>query len=205
MNDEPLYIFSENCNHPLNQLSLDDKKFFLRMTIRQFRERPLCGGGYNEEDLRFYDGVLGNLIRTRDLYVDKGFPKSKSNFLEFTTNWQYQGDIYRVLGKSCVFRKDRSKPYFRTPAIKWHGMVASWSRSYDFTVNFNHLYPDEDYTIIHANTGDSVGIDVNKFATYLDDLNPYTESEQEIIFPMMKRYVVEIYKRITPRDFKALM
>lgn len=187
MNDEPLLIFSEKFNHPLNQLSPTDQKFFLAMVIRQFRERPLCGGGYNEEDLRFYDGVLGNLIRTRDLYFTEGCQDSVKGFTELTANWQHQGDIYRVLGKSYICRKDKAEPYLRTPSIKWHGMVASWSKSYDFTTSFNHIYSDEEYTIIHSNAGDSAGIDVNKLTAYLDDPNPCTEGGARDRLPYEKR------------------
>lgn len=84
-------------------------------------------------------------------------------------------------------------------------MIASWSSSYDFTTGFNHIYPDVKYTIIHANTGDSVGIDANKLGKYLRCYNPYTEEENEVIFPMKKEFVVKVYDEITPIEFKSLM
>lgn len=204
MNNNSVMIFSENMNHPLNQLSFENQKYMLAITMYQFREIPMCSGGYNEEELRFYDGVLGNLIRMRDLVVERGLYNIIDKYAEFSSHWEYHGDIYRVLGKSMIYPK-RGEPYYRMPAIKWHGMVASWSSSYDFTKNFNHIYADEPYTIIHSNTGDSAGIDANKFGEYLEYYSQYTIGEKEVIFPMKKEFVVNVYKNITPNEFKTLM
>lgn len=201
-------IFSTNMNHPLNQLSFEDQKFMIALTMSQFREFPLCGNGYgyDEEELRFYDGVLGNLIRMRDSLKERDKLNTLDEVTAFTNQWAYQGDIYRVLDKKFVYYKDENKePYLRTPTIKWHGMVASWSKSYDFTKNFNHIYPEAEYTIIHANTGNSAGIDVNKFSLCLGCYNDRCACENEVIFPMKKEYVVNIYKNITPAEFKKIM
>lgn len=59
-----MLLFDSNPMHPLNQLSFECQKYILALTMVQFREFPLCSGSYNEEKIRFYDGVLGNLIRT---------------------------------------------------------------------------------------------------------------------------------------------
>ena len=202
--NSPMMIFSSNMNHPMNQISFENQKFMLAITMYQFREMPLCSGGYDEEELRFYDGILGNLIRTRDLFVVRGLYDVIDNYAKFSSNWEYHGDIYRVLGKSIVYPK-RGEPYYRMPAIKWHGMIASWSSSYDFTTNYNHIYADEHYTIIHSNTKTSAGIDANKFGEYLGYYSQYTIGEKEVIFPMKKEFVVNVYKNITPNEFKTLM
>lgn len=203
MYEQGLLLFDGNPDHPLNQLSLDSQKYLLAITLRQFREFPMCGGGFDEEGLRFYDGVLGSLIRMRDEVIESDSMK-RLGLMDFTSQWEYQGDIYRVLDKVWEYPKN-GEPYLRTPEIKWHGMVASWSSSFDFTSNFNHMYADSKYTIIHANTGKSAGIDVNKFSRYLGCFNPYTEGENEVIFPMKKEFVVDVYKDKTLSDFKELM
>ena len=199
-----MLLFDGNFKHPLNQLSLENQKYMIAITMKQFREFPLCSGGYDEEGLRFYDGVLGNLIRMRDRMIESGYIDATPDLKNFSSKWEYRGDIYRVLDKKEVYPKN-GEPYRRMPAIKWHGMIASWSSYHDFTVGFNHMYPDEKYTIIHANTGNSAGIDVNKFSKYLGCYNQYTACENEVIFPMKKEFVVNVYKNISPTEFKELM
>lgn len=199
-----LLLFDSNTGHPLNQMSLENQKYMISITMCQFREFPLCGGGYNEEELRFYDGVLGSLMRTRDRIIENNYINSIHGYLDFCSKWEYHGDIYRVIDKAYVCPKNR-EPYMRMPSIKWHGMIASWSSSYDFTKGFNKIGANTKYTIIHANTGNSAGIDVNKFSQYLRCYNQYTACENEIIFPMKKDFVVRVYKNITPIEFKELM
>lgn len=199
-----MLLFDGNFKHPLNQLSLENQKYMISITMEQFREIPLCSGGYDEEGLRFYDGVLGNLIHMRDKMAEYGYSDTMPDFLDFSSKWEYHGDIYRVLDKAYVYPPN-GEPYRRMPAIKWHGMVASWNSSYDFTTGFNHIYPNAKYTIIHANTSNSAGIDVNKFSKYLGCYNQYTACENEVIFPMKKEFVVNVYKNITPTEFKDLM
>lgn len=201
MMNDGLTLFDTDMRHPLNQLDLESQKYMIAITMSQFREFPLCSGGYNEERLRFYDGVLGGLMRTRDAMIEyQGTDLAD----EFSSYWEYHGEIYRVIGKAVVY-PENGEPYRRMPSIKWHGMIASWSSSYDFTKGFNHIHPDEKYTIIRANTGKSAGIDVNKFSEYLGCFNQYTAGENEVIFPMKKEFVVNVYKNITPIEFKELM
>lgn len=198
-----MLLFDSNPMHPLNQLSFECQKYILALTMVQFREFPLCSGSYNEEKIRFYDGVLGNLIRTRDTTI-KYNKNPKLDVLKFACNWEYQGNIYRLLDKSYVYPRNRDS-YRRAPQIKWHGMIASWSSSYDFTKGFNHINADERYTIIHANTKTSAGIDANKFGKYLGCYNPYTAGENEIIFPMNNQFIKKVYRNITPNEFITIM
>lgn len=60
-----MILFGSNMDHPLNQLSWNCQKDIIAVTMHQFREFPLCGGGYDAEGLRFYEEVLGSLIRMR--------------------------------------------------------------------------------------------------------------------------------------------
>lgn len=208
MDKAGMTLFDSDMNHPLNQLSWDSQKYIIAITMHQFREFPLCSGSYDEEGLRFYDGVLGSLIRTRDKMRrarNEWGMREMPEYEAFASKWVYQGDIYRVIGEAYVYDDGDDEPHMEMPEIKWHGMVASWSSSFDFTMNFNHMYADSKYTIIHANTGDSAGIDANKFGKYLGCCSPYTEGENEVIFPMKKEFVVNVYKDITLKAFKELM
>lgn len=208
MDKAGMTLFDSDMNHPLNQLSWDSQKYIIAITMHQFREFPLCSGSYDEEGLRFYDGVLGSLIRTRDKMRrarNEWGMREMPEYEAFASKWVYQGDIYRVIGEAYVYNDGDDEPHMEMPEIKWHGMVASWSSSFDFTTNFNHMYADSKYTIIHANTGDSAGIDANKFGKYLGCCSPYTEGENEVIFPMKKEFVVNVYKDITLKAFKELM
>lgn len=200
-----LPIFSTSLSHPLNKLNYELQLELLRIVLTQFRERPLCGGGYSEESLRLYDEILGALIRVRNEYR-KELDQIPKAIDEFESQWAYNGDIFRVIDKAYVWPKKLAKePKRRTPRIKWHGMVASWSSSFDFTKGYNHISKNAKYTFLHSNTGQSVGIDVNKFSSYLDCYNSNLSQENEIIFPMEKNYSVKIYRNFTAEEFKQKM
>ena len=200
-----LSIFSTSLSHPLNKLNYESQLELLRIVLTQFRERPLCGEGYSEESLRLYDEILGALIRVRNEYR-KELVQSPKEIAEFESQWEYQGDIFRIIDKAYVWPKLLAKePKRRMPRIKWHGMVASWSSSFDFTKGYNHVSRNAKYTFLHSNTGQSVGIDVNKFSSYLDCYNSNLSQENEIIFPMAKSYSVKIYRNFTAEEFKQKM
>lgn len=201
-----MILFDTNLGHPLNRLSEPIQIQLLANTLMQFREFPLCNRyGYDEERLRFYDGVLGGLIRTRDAVFECETYESLEGFAEFSAQWEYKGDLYRVIAKNCVRAEGSGEPCLAMPTIKWHGMVASWSKSYDFTENFNKIRTNEKYSFICANTKDSVGIDANRLSRYLGCFNPCVEGEQEAIFPMKEVYVTDIFENITASEFKKLM
>ena len=203
--EESLPLFSGCMDHPLNQLPFIGQKRIIAKTLDSFRNFQMCSGGFSEEYLRFYDGVLGSLIRTRDEFVKINHPLlSNPQIKDFIEKWEYHGDIYRVIDKSMIYPK-KGEPYYRMPAVKWHGMIASWSSSFDFTTNFNHMNNESRYTIIHANTGESVGIDVNRFTKYLNCNWPQLEGEREVIFPMKSEFVIHVYKKMTLPEFKELM
>ena len=200
-----LSIFSTSTSHPLNQLNYELQLELLRIVLTQFRERPLCGGGYSEESLKLYDEILGALIRVRNEYRKElvQIPKAID---EFESQWEYKGDIFRIIDKAYVWPKLLAKePKRRMPRIKWHGMVASWSSSFDFTKGYNHVSKNAKYTFLHSNTGQSVGIDVNKFSSYLNCYNLNLSQENEVIFPMAKSYSVKIYRNLTAEEFKQKM
>ena len=79
-----MLLFDGNFKHPLNQLSFENQKYMISITMEQFREIPLCSGGYDEEGLRLYDGVLGNLMRMRDKMAEYGYSDTMPVFLDFS-------------------------------------------------------------------------------------------------------------------------
>lgn len=115
-----LPIFSTSTSHPLNQLNYELQLELLRIVLTQFRERPLCGGGYSEESLKLYDEILGALIRVRNEYR-KELVQTPKEIAEFESQWEYQGDIFRIIDKAYGWPKLLAKePKRRMPRIKWH-------------------------------------------------------------------------------------
>lgn len=51
-------------------------------------------GGYDIEDLKFFDGLLGTLLKHTE-YLLKEYPSFLDK--EFVDSWKYQGKIYRVI------------------------------------------------------------------------------------------------------------
>lgn len=83
----------------------------------------------------------------------------------------------------------------------YDGKIVAFSKSYDFTKEvYYKVNPEQICNIIHINTGDMYGIDVNAIIT-----NERLEDEQEVLFPLDKKYLVKEYKHITPIEFKKLM
>ena len=83
----------------------------------------------------------------------------------------------------------------------YDGKIVAFSKSYDFTKEvYYKVYPEQICNIIHINTGDMYGIDINTIIT-----NERLEDEQEVLFPLDKKYLVKEYKHITPAEFKKIM
>lgn len=104
-----MLLFDDDIVHPLNLPTLANQKRILATVMCGFRSFPLCEGGYSEEKLRFYDGVLGSLIRMRDKMVKSELYDTIDKFAEFSSHWEYHGDIYRIIGKSWVYPKDENR------------------------------------------------------------------------------------------------
>ena len=158
-----------------------------------WRNRSLLGEHYNENDLKFYDGVLGFVIRQGNQYHrnSEAGDWAPAPILELMKTWQYQGLIYRVVNSP------RSR-------IKYHKKIASWTKDANSFDHFNKLCPDEKYTFIVADTGSSFGFDVNKYDSNAGRSNPYLCHEDEIIFPMDKKYVKAVFWG-TLKDFKDFL
>ena len=155
-------------------------------------------GGYDIEDLRFFDGLLGTLLKHTE-YLLKEYPSFSDK--EFVDSWKYQGKIYRVIHPHYVFRDDSIEPSIIMPEVNYHRMITHWTSDYTFKglLATAKIFDDEEYIILEADTGDHLAFDVNKFRKANDVQEPYTQGENEIIFPMYKENINEY--RMTIKEF----
>lgn len=155
----------------------------------EWTNRSLCAHGYDKETLYLYDAFWGKMLK----WAEKERQKEDSKYMPFINMWIYQGKIYRVQGKKWIFRKDRVEPYFRRCGLQYHNMVASWSKTYDF-IKFNKIYDGVEYMFIEGDTKDAIGFDVIRFceqSNMNEDIIFRLKHEQEVIFPISKKYVLE--------------
>lgn len=155
-------------------------------------------GGYDIEDLKFFDGLLGTLLKHTE-YVLKEYPSYLDK--EFVDSWKYQGKLYRVLHPHYVFDKDSVEPHTMMPEVNYHGMITHWTNDYTFKglLATAKIFDDEEYIILEADTGEHLAFDVNKFRKANNVIEPYTQGENEIIFPMYKENIKEY--RMTIQEF----
>ena len=167
--------------------------------LYEFCQRPLCSPYYNKTELKEYDVIFGEMIRRYN-----GDAYSRDEVKRYLRGSEYQGNLYRIISSVYTDKMYDDGEYERIiPKIDWNGLASSWSKSYDFS-NFNKVNPYLDYTFIYANTGSSIGIDVNKMFEYFDYDN-ITSNENEVIFPMDEKYVIKVYRKIKPQQFKEVM
>lgn len=155
--------------------------------------------GYDLDELKFYDGLLGTLLKHTEKVL-----KYAPNFAneEFVNSWKYQGKIYRVIHGNCVLDDEESLPRFTLPAVDYHEMITHWTDNYTFEGLMYKLSSDCEYIILEADTQDRLAFDVNKFRKVYGCERVYTEKEREIIFPMYKKNIKEY--RMTIEEFIAM-
>ena len=155
-------------------------------------------GGYDIEDLKFFDGLLGTLLKHTE-YLLKEYPSFLDK--EFVDSWKYQGKIYRVIHPHYVFSDDSIEPSVIMPEVNYHRMITHWTSDYTFKglLATAKIFDDGEYIILEADTGDHLAFDVNKFRKANDVQEPYTQGENEIIFPMYKENIKEY--RMTINEF----
>lgn len=153
-------------------------------------ERPQLCSGYDKDALDFYDGVIGYIIKTANYYNANRdiieFPPQLADIMEI---WQYKGYIYRAIDAP------RSK-------IRYHKKIASWTKNADAFDKFNHWNKNGKYTFLIANTNDYYGFDVSKYNNYFSQGNQHIQHEEEVIFPMDKKYIIDVFYG-TLDEFKA--
>ena len=184
-------------NFPNMRFSDDAWKYMILQYLKEWTEIPLTtNDGYDIEELKFFDGFIGTLLKQT-----KALMSEYPSFLdkEFVDSWKYQGKLYRVIHPHYVFDDGVIEPRTIMPEVNYHSMITHWTSDYTFSRLMYKLSPDEKYIILEADTGDHLAFDVNKFREANNVIEPYTQGENEIIFPMYKECIKEY--RMTINEF----
>lgn len=177
----------------------DEWKGIIIEYLRIWTGIPLTtNGGYDIEDLKFFDGLLGTLLKHTEFTL-KEYPSFLDK--EFVDSWKYQGKLYRVIHPHYVPDNNSIEPQIIMPEVIYHGMIAHWTSDYTFKglLATAKIFDDEEYIILEADTGNHLAFDVNKFRKANDVIEPYTQGENEIIFPMYQENIKEY--RMTIQEF----
>ena len=139
--------------------------------------------------------------------VNSGIPKE---------DFFYQGEIYRLHSpfvttnewidpkKERIISKVRSDGSCSVlPITEYSNTLVAFSKSYDFTDQniYHKVAPSQRSILIHTNTKNLYGIDVNVLLNRFGVDQWRYEGEQEILFPLLQEYVVKEYDG-TPNKFK---
>ena len=186
-----------------NMSFADDKwKLIILEYLRVWTEIPLTSNdGYDVEDLKFFDGLLGTLLKHTEFLMKK-WPSILDK--EFVDSWKYQGKLYRVMHPHYMFDADSIEPRTIMPEVNYHRMITHWTSDYTFKglLATAKIFDDEEYIILEADTREHLAFDVNKFREVNDVQEPYTQGENEIIFPMYKENIKEY--RMTINEFVSM-
>lgn len=164
--------------------------------LNGFTEIPLTPSrGYDIEELKFYDGLLGTLLKHTE-YLSEKCPEDLNK--KFVNSWKYQGKLYRVMHKTITLGKG-NREYYRFRKINYHGMITHWTDDYTFSGLMYKLSDEEEFIILEADTKEHFAFDVNKFREKYKCRRTNTEKEREFIFPMYKENITEY--RMTIKDF----
>jgi len=177
----------------------DEWKLIIIEYLRVWTGVPLTtNGDYDIENLKFFDGLLGTLLKHTE-FLTKEYPSMLDK--EFVDSWKYQGKLYRVIHPHYVFGDDSIEPRTIMPEVNYHGMITHWTSDYSFKglLATAKIFDNEEYVILEAETGEHLAFDVNKFRKANNVIEPYTQGENEIIFPMYKENIKEY--RMTIRAF----
>lgn len=178
--------------------------YILKQYLNGWTEISLTtSDGYNLDELKFYDGFIGFLIKQAERYLKECPDTLNECEIEFINSWKYQGKLYRII-HACHMKNDKTKTGYSCclPKVNYHGMISHWTNDYTFNGLMYKLSPEEKYIILEANTKEHLGFNVNKFRKKYDCENPYTKKEQEIIFPMYKECIKEY--RMSVNEFIQL-
>ncbi len=174
----------------------EDWIVILREYLNSWTEIPLNPtNGYDIDDLKFYDGVLGTLLKQTEKWSELA-PDYLNK--EFVNSWKYQGKLYRVIHK-CHYKDKKGNEKYGFPYIKYHRMISHWTDDYTFQGLLYKLSSNEKYIILEADTGNHFAFDVNRFRAKYKCRSPYIEKEREFIFPMYKENIKEY--RMTINEF----
>lgn len=184
-------------NFPNIKFSDDEWIYIIAKCLNGWTAIPLSlSSGYDVDELKFYDGFLGTLLKQTESLMTE-YPSEVHK--EFVDSWKYQGKIYRVLHK-CPKTNKNGK--YKLPKVDYHGMITHWTDDYTFEGLTYKLSTDCEYIILEADTKEHLAFDVNKFRKVYGYENPFTEKEREIIFPMYRDNIKEY--RMTISEFIRL-
>lgn len=177
----------------------EDWKYIILQYLKEWTEIPLKPTyGYDIEELKFFDGFLGTLLKQTEALMSE-YPSVLDR--EFIDSWKYQGKLYRVIHPHYVFDDGVIEPRTIMPEVNYHRMITHWTSDYTFEglLKNNKIFDDEEYIILEADTGNHLAFDVNKFRKANNAEKRYTQGEEEIIFPMYKECIKEY--RMTINEF----
>ena len=181
---------------PSIRFSDEEWLYMLERYLKGWTETPLtCLDGYDVDTIKFYDGLIGTLLRhTERIY------KICPDFLDsrFVDSWKYQGKLYRVMHHVLHIDESRNE-HSALPDVEYHGMITHWTDDYTFSGLLQKVNPDCKYIILEADTGDHFAFDVNGFRKEYGCEEQYTQKEREFIFPMYKECIKEY--RMTINEF----
>ena len=169
--------------------------------LNGWTEIPLNpSNGYDIDELKFYDGLLGTLLKDTEFFI-KNDPTLVNK--KFVGSWKYQGKLYRVIHPHYVFdNDDYMHPRIVMPDVEYHGMISHWTDDYTFKGLMYKLFDDVEYIILETDTKDRLAFDVNKFRKKHNCRKWNTEKEREIIFPMYRENTKEY--RMTINEFMEI-
>lgn len=145
--------------------------------------------GYNIDKLKFYDGLIGFLLKQTEEYSQKCSSILDKNFVN---SWKYQGRLYRII-HPCLVEDDTAIDgrSLKMPQVEYHGMISHWTDDYTFDGLMYKLNSHQRYIILEADTQNHFGFDVNRFRQTYNCEKPFTSDEREIIFPMYRECIKE--------------
>ncbi len=177
----------------------EDWIYIIAQYLNEWTEIPLStSSGYNVENLKFFDGLLGTLLKQTER-ICRECPNALNE--AFIDSWIYQGKLYRVMHGYVEYDEDEGEKYV-IPEVEYHGMISHWTDDHTFEGLTHKLSRDEKYIILEADTKVRLAFDVNKFRKTYGYERPFTEKEREIIFPMYKENIKEY--RMTINEFVEL-
>ena len=181
------------------QMNLSDKEWIklLERYLKQWTEIPLTtGDGYDIDELRFFDGFIGTIIRQTESNLKNKEVINK----EFVNSWKYTGKMYRVLHR--IYRIEKGQNHCTLPRVRYHRMITHWTTDYTFSKLRHKLCCDEKHIILEADTGEHIAFDINGFRKRYNCEESYTKDEREVIFPMYKECIKEYH--MTLREFEEM-
>lgn len=167
----------------------------LKQYINGWTDIPLSDSDeYDLNELKFYDGFIGLLIKQTEKYL-----RECPNILDmkFINSWIYEGKLYRIIHASIVQDESVEEGVsYKMPQVEYHGMISHWTNDCTFEGLIHKLCPDEQYIILEADTQEHLGFNVNKFRKIYNCEKPNTAKEREIIFPMYKECIKECHMSV---------